>query len=47
MSREKIIYVASLFALITAGALAWAVSHPCDCAKDQAAVDDLAQQVAE
>ena len=33
MKRNTVIYLAALFALATAGILAYAVSHPCDCAE--------------
>jgi hypothetical protein len=39
VSQQQIVYIASIFALITAGALAWAVAHPCDCAHDEETVE--------
>ena len=33
LDRSKVIYLAAILALATAGTLAWAVSHPCDCEK--------------
>ena len=37
LDKSKVIYLAAILALATAGVLAWAVSHPCDCEKTETA----------
>ena len=39
INRNTVIYAASLFALCTAGALAWAVMNPCDCAHSEVPIE--------
>jgi hypothetical protein len=43
ISQQQIVYAASIFALITAGVLAWAVSHPCDCTHDEEIVVEVTE----
>lgn len=45
MKQSQMIYVASILALLTAATLAWAVSHPCDCSHDEAAVEGETAEV--
>lgn len=39
MTRQNVIYAAAILALLTASALAWAVSHPCDCDHETEAIE--------
>ena len=36
---KTLVYAASILALLTAGTLAWAVSHPCACGEVEAVVE--------
>jgi hypothetical protein len=39
LDHKTLVYAASILALLTAGTLAWAVSHPCACGEVEAVVE--------